>query len=432
MLRGGGSGSRGGGILAAVLVVAAVVAVAVLAASLLAPDQGPVPSPVSASDYLPAAAVQEAKDFRDGQRNLMLLGLAVDFAALGLLAFGRPRRISDLIIRTSDARPVIAAALAGAGISLLLALLAIPTGLIAHDRAVEIGLSTQSTWDWLGDRALGGGIAILLTAAGAAILVGLQRKLPRAWWAACAAVVVAYAVVSTWLAPVVLSPLFNDFEPLEPGPARAEASRLAAQADVDVGEIYRVDASRRSTSLNAYVNGIGSSKRIVLYDNLLDSAERPVMRSILAHELAHVANHDLRRGLLFVAIVAPAGMFAVFVVAGSIGRRRRIEMGTPSAVPVVAFPLVIVAFLIGIVGNQLSRDVERAADRYALELTDDPAAMIDLQRELALRNRSDPGPFGTVEQLFRTHPSTLERIGAALAYEQEGPESGMNSGDAGG
>ncbi len=432
MLRDGGSGGGGGGFLAVAIAAAAAVLIACAAAALLAPDPGPSPIAVDARDYFAERVVAEARSFRSGQRNLMLIGLLVDFLALGLLAAGRPRRITRACARRLDSRPVLGAGLLGVGISLALALLALPTGWIAHTRAVDVGLSTQDGWAWLGDRALGAAIACLLAGIGAAILIALQRKLPRMWWLACSGAVVAYAVVSTWLAPVVLAPLFNDFEPLEPGPARAQATRLAERAGVDVGEIYRVDASRRSTALNAYVNGIGSSKRIVLYDNLLAGAERPAMRSILAHELAHVANHDLRRGLIFVALIAPFGMLVVYLSGGAIATRRGVSPGTPLAVPIFALPLVLVAFALGLVGNHLSREVERAADRFALELTDDPGALIDLQRDLALANRTDPGPFGAIEEALRTHPSTVERIGAALSYERERAESGMNSGDAGG
>ena len=120
---------------------------------------------------------------------------------------------------------------------------------------------------------------------------------------------IALAALVTWIGPVLLAPVFNEFDPLPEGSAaRQEVLALAERAGVEIGEVYRIDASRRSTALNAYVDGIGSSKRVVLYDNLLESAQRPELRSIVAHELGHVAHHDIRRGLTFVALVAPFGL----------------------------------------------------------------------------------------------------------------------------
>ena len=299
--------------------------------------------------------------------------------------------------------------------------MALPAGAWIHEQAVEVGVSTQDLAGWLFDRARAAGIAALIAAAGAAILIGLQRRLPRAWWLAASGVVVLFAVVSTFLAPVVLAPIYNDFEPLEPGPARSDVLELADRAGVEVDEVLRVDASRRGRSLNAYVDGIGSTRRIVIYDNLLERANRPELRSLVAHELAHVEGSDIPRGLLFVAIVSPLGMLFVREAGGALAERRGVAPGTPAALPAYALALAVAAFALGIAGNQLSRAVEERADRFALELTGDPAALIDLQTRLATVNRSDPDPPGWASALFATHPSAVERIGLARAYQQQPP-----------
>ncbi len=302
---------------------------------------------------------------------------------------------------------------------MLLTLLALPTGLIAHDRAVEVGLSTQDLAGWFGDRARSAAIAALLAALGAMILIALQRRLPRRWWIAGTGIIVGYAIITTWLAPVVLAPIFNDFEPLPEGPARQQVLELADRAGVDVGEVYVVDASRRSTGLNAYVDGIGSSKRVVLYDNLLERTEGPVLRSVVAHELGHVANDDLPRGLLFVAIVAPLGMLLVSLAGTAVAGRSGARPGTPAALPAFALLITVVAFSLNLAGNQLSREVEARADRFALQLTDDPRGFIELQQRLSGSNLSDPDPRSPLDAAFRTHPTTVDRIGAALAFAEE-------------
>jgi STE24 endopeptidase len=226
------------------------------------------------------------------------------------------------------------------------------------------------------------------------------------------------AAIITWLAPVVIAPLFNKFKELPPGQARTDVLDLANRADVDVGHVYEVDASRRTTAINAYVNGIGSSKRVVLYDTLLKDLNRSERNAVVAHELGHVNGNDIRRGLLFVAIVTPLALIFVAGMSRAIGRRQGAVPGRPSYLPALALAIGVTSFVIGIAGNQLSRSVEARADTFALQLTDDPTGMIELQQQLADRNLSDPDPPGAFTFVFGTHPPAIDRIGAALAWEQ--------------
>jgi len=417
MARSGRTAAWQGSAAAIAAIACGVALVAGLAAVVLAPGAGPKPAPVDAADWFAPGLIERAADFRSGQRNLFLVGFGIELAILTALALGRPRAIRRTLDRLGT-RPVLGALAAGAGISLALALAAIPTGLIAHDRAVDVGLSTQDLGGWLWDRARSAAIGALLAAIGAAVILALQRRLPRLWWLPATAVVVAYAVVSTWLAPVVLAPIFNDFEPLPEGAAKEQVLRLAGEAGVDVGGVYVVDASSRSTGLNAYVDGIGSSRRVVLYDNLLDQADRPVLRAVVAHELGHVAHDDLGRGLLFVAIVAPPAMLLVAAAGTVLARRRAATPGTPAALPAFALVITVVAFGLNLAGNRLSRDVEASADAFSLQLTEDPRGFIRLQQELATTNLSNPDPTSPVDAVLRTHPTAVERIGAALAYAE--------------
>jgi STE24 endopeptidase len=193
---------------------------------------------------------------------------------------------------------------------------------------------------------------------------------------------------------------------------------LGERAGVEIGEVYRVDASRRSTALNAYVGGLGPTKRVVLYDTLLEDLDRDARRSVIAHELAHVSESDIPRGIAFVAISAPLALLFAAGLARALARRGGAEPGTPAFLPALALSVAVASFAIGVAGNQLSREVEARADTVALELTDDPAALISLQRRLAERNLSDPDPPDVVSFLLGSHPTTLERIGAALAWKR--------------
>ncbi len=250
--------------------------------------------------------------------------------------------------------------------------------------------------------------------------MALIRRFRRNWWAPASAAIVLFGVVTIWLFPVVIDPLFNKFEPLPPGPTRSDVLELAKEAGVDVGEVYRVDASRRTTAANAYVNGLGHTKRVVLYDNLISAFPRDQTRLVVAHELGHQKHNDLLRGLLWFALVAPAGTFLAQALAERFARREGLgdpqRKPGPIVIPALALAIAIVSFGVGAASNVLSRQVEARADAFSLRLTQDPAAFVQLERRLALRNISDPDPPGLTQLLFGTHPTTAQRIGIGEAF----------------
>jgi STE24 endopeptidase len=395
------------------------VLVAEVAVWLLRPRERPIePAPVSASEYFTSAQIDRGTAYRDGQLWLFLGAVGAQGAVLVTLALGRPAVLRRRLEGLKD-RPVIGAAAVGAGLSVALGVAALPAGIAAHERSVDYGISTQSLGFWLGDAGKSAAIGAALAAAGGALLIFLVRRFRGRWWLPGSLAVVAIAAVYAWLAPVVLAPLFNKFSALPAGSeARSEVVELGRRAGVDIGQVYRVDASRRVRSLNAYVGGLGSTKRVVLYDTLLERANRPELRSIVAHELGHVKHDDILRGLAFVALVAPLGLLFVRELGEAAAERAGTDRADPGALPAYALGLALATLILGVAGNQLSRRVEESADTFALKLTHDPSALIQVQRRLAVENVSNPDPPGVVTALLGTHPSTVDRIGAALAYER--------------
>ena len=375
-------------------------------------ESGPEPVMVDARAYFSPAQVEKGRDFRRGQLGLYGARLLIEGGLLILLVRRPPRRLR----RGDFRRPVLAGAATAAALSVALGLAALPVRAIARERAKDVGLVTQSATDWLGDVAkgelIGGAIA---GAGGALLLFGMRRFGPR-WWAPGAAVVVAFGIVITYAGPVVLDPVFNDFTRLPAGQTRSDVLELAGRAGVKVGEVYEVDASRRTTAANAYVTGLGSTKRVVLYDNLLKDFTPAETRLVVAHELGHVRHHDVSHGLLYLAIVAPFGMLAVALLSERLAPHE--GSYTPAALPAVALAIALVVPLITIISNQLSRAVERRADAFALELTREPRTMIEFQRGIAVKNVSDVDPPEWQTFLLATHPPTLQRIGAAVAFER--------------
>ena len=403
------------------LAILVAVAAAGAATFLLRPRSGLIePAAVDVEAYFTAFQLERAEDFRGVQRVLGIGGLVASTATLALLTWRPPRRIFDRLGR----RPVIGGAAAGVGLSLLLVVVELPLSAVGHERAVDVGLSTQQWLPWLGDVAKSSAIDALFAGAGGALAIALIRHFRRNWWAPAAGVIVAFGVITIWLFPVVIDPVFNRFEPLRPGPTRDDVVELAEEAGVDVGEVYRVDASRRTTAANAYVGGLGRTKRVVLYDNLISAFPRDQVRLVVAHELAHQKHNDLRRGLLWLALVAPAGTFLAQALAERLARRHGLgdprRPPGPIVLPALALSIAIVSFGLGAGSNVLSRAVEARADAFSLRLTDDPAAFVQLERRLALRNVSDPDPPALLHTLFGTHPTTVERIGIGEAFNLAG------------
>jgi STE24 endopeptidase len=401
-----------------VALVAAVV-VAEAAVLLFRPrDLGPTPLPVDARAYFSAAQLEKAEVFRSGQLWLYGASLLIELGLLVVLV----RKAPPLLRAWGERRPVLKGAATAAALSVALGLATLPVSAISRERAKDVGLVTQSWLGWVGDVAKSQAIGAVLWGAGGALLIFGMRKLGRRWWIGGTVVVVLFGVAITYASPIVLDPLFNKFTPLKEGRARSDVLELAKRAGIDVGQVYEMDASRRTTAANAYVTGLGHTKRVVLYDNLLKGFTPDETRLVVAHELGHVKHNDVPHGLLYLAIVAPFGMFAV----ARLGERLagRDTLGTPAALPGTLLAIALVVPVITTISNQLSRSVERSADAFALQLTRDPKTQIAFQKRIAVKNVSDPDPPGWVTFLLGTHPPTIERIGQAEAAAKASSREG--------
>jgi STE24 endopeptidase len=386
---------------------------------LLRPDEPIKPADVPESRYFSASELERARDYAGGQRLLALGALALQGAVLVVAVARPPRRAVSLAERAAHGHDLVAGALVGAGLVAVVELVPLPLRAIARQRSLDVGLATQS-WDgWVWDVIKELGITVVFAAAGAALFLALMRRFPRRWWVGATAAVVAIEVLIVWLGPVVLAPLFNRYSELPQGRTRSDVMELAREADVDVGDVFEVDASRRTRGANAFVTGLGHTKRVVLYDTLIERFRPEQVRLVVAHELGHVRNHDLRRGMLWVALSAPAGMYLVMLLTRRWSTRAGTSPGTPASLPAFALALVLVTFGGTVVSNQLSRRIEARADAYALELTAEPREFVAMERRLALVNLSDPDPPAALRWLFGTHPSTMERIGAGVTFERE-------------
>ena len=403
-----------------VLLALAAVGLAVLAGWLLAPGGAgygfSVPDP---SAFFSAARLDEIDSYRSQTRLAAVASLVAGIGVLAMLAIWRGPAIRSVLDRL-DRRPVLGAGALGVLLSLAVGVVALPFSWLSFKRGRDLGLFTQDWTGWLSDQLLAAAIGALIAGIGAILVIFFWRRFRDWFWLPASALIAVYALVTVWLWPVLVSPLFNDFTPLEDGPVRSQIERVADESGVDVGGIYVVDASRRSRALNAYVNGIGSTKRVVIYDTVIKDLDSDELSSLIAHELGHVKSNDIYRGLGFALLVIPLGVLFVQLATVSLARWRGDDLDGPAVIPALALFATLAVLFIGVPGNALSRNIEAHADRFALDRTGDPGGMVGLQRKLTLTNLSDPDPPAAFRSIFGTHPSTMQRIGAAEAYD-EGP-----------
>jgi Zn-dependent protease with chaperone function len=373
------------------------------------------PAKIDLTRYFSEAEIERGKRFARPQMALAMTAAGIELACLVLLVRRPPRRLT-----TGFSRPEAGGAATAAGLAVALTLPALPFRAIARKRGVAVGLVTQSWRGWAADLLKGGAIEAVMAGGAGSAAVALTRRYPRTWWLPASVGSVLFGAGLAALAPVVLDPVFNDFTPLPEGETRSDVLELARAAGVKVGEVYSVDASRRTTAANAYVAGLGPTKRVVLFDTLLDRYSRDEVRVVVAHELAHVRNRDVVRGVAYAALVAPAAALAVQRLSWELSPER----GTAGALPALALAAILVGAPTGLIGNRLSRAIERRSDAYSLELTEAPEAFISFERAIAVQNVADLKPPRWLTSLLATHPPTAERIGAAVRYSDSDGSSG--------
>ena len=382
-----------------------------LGARLLTPRDAPPPAaPARIEDHFSAAEIARGRRYARPQVAIGFARSAVEAAAL--VEIVRRRRGSPPGTPAGGGAVAIAGgAVTGATLSVALSLPGLPLAALARRRALKVGLATQSWRGWGEDLVKSTAIGGVIAAAGGAGVTALTRRWPRTWWLPAAAGSVGVGTVFAALAPVVLDPVFNDFTRLPEGETRSDVLELAQAAGVKVGEVYSIDASRRTTAANAYVTGLGPTKRVVLFDTLLGRYSRDEVRIVVAHELGHVRHRDVLRSVTFAAITAPTLALAVQRLSWLLSDER----GSAGALPAIALATGIVSAPVGMIANRMSRVIERRADDFSLRLSGAPEAFVSFERAIALQNIADVQPPRLLAALA-THPPPGERIGAALAY----------------
>lgn len=287
------------------------------------------------------------------------------------------------------------------------------------------GLSNQTRRAWVGEQIKGLGVSMVI---GLPILQGVYatiRRWPARWWAILAGLTVPFSVVMVTLAPVLLLPLFNKFEPLKNRVLTKRIKDLAAGEGVRVSEVLQMDMSKQTKKANAAFTGLGKTKRIMMGDTLLREFSDDEVEVVLAHELGHQVHHDIWKLIALSAPTSVIGLYAAHRLTPPILRRFGRNWGIDyrdGVADVAALPLLGLLGRVSLLGvgpllNALVRNmVERPAGDYALRLTGNRAAFISAMEKLGRMNLSNPHPSPLVKYLLYDHPPLHERIEMARRY----------------
>ncbi|MEU9510543.1 M48 family metallopeptidase [Micromonospora sp. NPDC048170] len=410
----------------ALLTLAGLTLALLVAAALLIPWHRP-PAPradqLAALGDLPADQVAHSREFRSALRPAGWAAIAIGLLVallLGLTPLGS--RLVELAGRPFGGHWAAQAVLGGLAVVLVADLVTLPLSAWRQSVLTRYGLSTNGWSGWAVDLLKSYAVSAVI---GAVALLGFYtviRLSPRWWWAFGAAGAATLVVLLSFVLPVLVEPVFNRFTPMEQGPLRTQLTEMAARDGVPVRDVLVADASRRTRAVNAYVSGLGPTRRVVVYDTLLREATPAEVTAVVAHELGHAKDRDVAVGTLTGALGAAAAVVALYLL-GSAGPLLRLA-GVESVAQPRAFPLLValvtVAGLVSAPAQALmSRRVEARADAHALALTGDPAAFEAMQRRLAGINLADPDPPRWEYLYSATHPSTVERMAAARAHARE-------------
>lgn len=277
------------------------------------------------------------------------------------------------------------------------------------------------TWQlWVADLIKSAMVSAILMAIIVSALMAFVMVLPGSWWFWGWVFFTFFQLTLLWLYPVLIAPLFNKFSPIKDEGLKEKITAMLAAAGLRTGGIYQVDQGKRSRHTNAYFTGLGKTKRIVLYDTLLQSHTPDEIVAVLAHEIGHWKKKHILKQLaamtfgslilfhLAYRMVAWPPLFQAF----------GIEQ-TPiwAGLLLVALYCGAAGFFLTPIGTALTRRFEREADRTAFELTGTARPMIDALKRLAKDNLSNLHPHPWYVRFYYSHPPLVERIEYLQAME---------------
>ncbi|MCX7704395.1 MAG: M48 family metallopeptidase [Planctomycetota bacterium] len=380
-----------------------------------------IPSPVAESGYFSPEQLEKLKNGAAYYKTHRLIGLAQFITTLSMLVLFLVvpgKKIEQWLFK--PARPILSALFFFFILYISYFVISFP---FSYARGVvverEFGFLVMSGFQWFLLYLKSKTIGLVLGALLVAVFFFLIRHLKNFWWLPAAVILFLLSVFFSFISPLVFEPLFANFRRLHDKKLHDELIAISKKAGFDVKEILVSDESSRSLHTNAYFSGVGSTRRIVLYDTLLKNFSPQEVKVIVAHEAGHAKHHHIAKGLFLSALGITLFLcFLSFLISAYCTSGEFRFAYQPRVVALLAFWALSFSFLSSPINNLISRRMEVQADIESLRLTDDAESFISAEKKLALSNISELHPTSLVYWFYFTHPTVLERIALAERYRK--------------
>lgn len=306
-------------------------------------------------------------------------------------------------------------------LSLLTYVVTFPIQYISYTLSKSYHINTQTFSAWMKDEVISFwvnfGVMLLIVL----VLYWLMKKSSKKWWLYAWLMSVPFSLLMMFVQPVLIDPLYNDFYPLKNKQLEAQILELADRADIPAEHVYEVNKSKETNALNAYVTGIGSNSRIVLWDTTLNKLQDDEILFIMAHEMAHYVEKHIYIGIAGYLGLTFIGLWLISRLMNWMVRKWGSVLKVSSVDSISSLPLfllltAVLLFASSPISNYISRYQETRADRYAIEMTGNKEAAINAFQELTRAGLSQVNPPFLVKWLRYTHPSMLDRISTIEQY----------------
>jgi STE24 endopeptidase len=314
-------------------------------------------------------------------------------------------------------------------VSLIATLLNLPINFYFFRLEHIYGVSNETIGHWAGNHLKSFVVSFILMTFMVWLFYTFVRRSPKKWWIWLGMLAIPISLFFMYIQPVVIDPIYHNFSPLKDQQLKTEILDLAKRAGIPEGKVYQVDMSKTTNTLNAYVNGIGSNTRIVLWDTLLKKLKKDEILFIMAHEMGHYALHHMRWLFLGTVGMAFVALYLLYYLIQWISQRAGKAWGIRgvddlASLPAILLILSILSFVSLPVQNAVSRHFEHAADVYAMDMLHDPNAAIRSFQRLAVESLSEVNPPPLVKFVYFNHPTLYERIQFVKDYGSKGDKKG--------
>ncbi|MFG6113779.1 M48 family metallopeptidase [Halobacillus sp. MO56] len=366
--------------------------------------------------------LQLSQEYSRYQSMMFFLGLPLEWIIyLGVLVLGISKVFKNFGERVSRFSwiniPIYVLLL-----SVLTWIVTFPFDFIRRSLSINYGIGTQSFSGWMRDQMISFWISTLIMAVLITVLYVLIRRFEKRWWLYAWMLLVPFLIFMMYIQPVVIDPLYNDFSRLSNPQLEEKILSLAEQADIPADRVYEVDMSEKTNAMNAYVNGIGSNLRIVLWDTTLNKLNENEVLFIMAHEIGHYVKNHLFWMLAGSIAVTFVGMYLGYRLFHAALRKWGDAWGVKRVTDIASLPALLLifslfSFIVSPIELTISRGAEKSADEYAIEMTGDPEAAVGSFQQLTVTALSDVHPPVLVKYLRYGHPTMMERISMLESYQ---------------